>query len=106
MDAFTDEILAPTRTTRLNSDPARDSATELVQHDEVLVDVSAYVGANEPRLAWCVVTGMAPGSASVYPYKVAIPGRGTGQYRAREILAWRRPLYWHEAFRAIRAEHP
>lgn len=99
VQAFTDEVLCPYRCTRSEGgephyDPARDRDW-LIPGDELLVDVSAY-GWPEPQLRWCAVTKLAPGSASVYPYKVKIPGRGEGQYRASEVLAWRRPLRVHE----------
>lgn len=56
--------------------------------DEVLVDVSMYVGTREPT--WCKVVSTIRWSASVYPVKVAIPGGGIGQYADREIQGVRR----------------
>lgn len=49
---------------------------------ELLVDTTVYgvVGVH-----WCRWDRTAPGSAAVYPYKVHIPGRGIGQYKASEI---------------------
>lgn len=99
-DGFTDEVLAPSRTTRAGADPVRDRM-EVVQHDELLVDVAVYFGELLPRLEWCRVVSLAPGSAAVYPYKVRIPRRGVGQYRASEVMGWRRPLDWHRPFAGI-----
>lgn len=102
LDEFLDVQLAPTRTTRMSYDPVEQAlevlyrAANMSCGDEVLVDTSAY---GVPGEHWCEVVGLAPGSASVYPYKVDVPGRGHGQYRAREILAWRRPLRTHELVR-------
>ena len=101
-DAFLDVQLAPSRTTRLGYNPV-DQALEVLHRaanlsygDELLVDTSAY---GVPGEHWCEVTGLAPGSASVYPYKVQVPGRGQGQYRASEVLGWRRPLVLHRLLR-------
>lgn len=70
----------------------------LREGDEVLVDVSAYGVEGDPE-RWCKVTRLASGTAAVYPIKVAVPERGTGQYAAREILGWRRPEHIHAAIR-------
>ncbi len=53
---------------------------------EAYVDTSAY-GLDGWR--WCVVTGCSVGSASVYPLKVDVPGRGKGQYRLDEARGFR-----------------
>lgn len=99
VQAFTDDVLCPYRCTRSEGgephyDPLRDR-DHLIPGDEVLIDVSAYnAQVDEPQ--WCEVSHLAAGSASVYPYKVRIPGRGEGQYRASEVLAWRRPIAVHQ----------
>jgi hypothetical protein len=106
MDAKVD--FAPSRTTRMAYDPVEQGKTEVVwratncpRGDEFLVDTSAY---GLPGLHWCEVVGVATGSASVYPYKVDIPNRGVGQYRASEVQGWRRPLVVHELLRICRLE--
>jgi hypothetical protein len=99
VEAFTDEILAPTRTTRSDFDPVRDWAEVVPHHDELLVVTEAYDG--DPRPKWCKVVGLAPGSASVYPYKVQVPERGVGQFAAHEVLGWRRPVERHRILRQV-----
>lgn len=109
ISAFTDEGLGPNRTTRANYDPLRDTlgvlhrARNLARGDELLVDTSAY---GVTGTHWCECVGIAPGSASVYPYKVQVPRRGVGQYRASEVLGWRRPLLLHELLRLARGAVP
>lgn len=105
MEGFLDEQLAPTRTTRRSYDPVGQAlevlyrARNLSYGDELLVDTSAY---GVPGEHWCEVVGLAPGDAAVYPYKVDVPERGTGQYSAREVLGWRRPLRLHQLIREAR----
>lgn len=101
VQAFTDDVLCPHRCTRSEGgrpfhDPLRDRDW-LVPGDELLVDVSAYKSMPAgDTLEWCRVQNLAAGSAAVYPYKVEIPERGVGQFRASEVLAWRRPVSVHE----------
>lgn len=90
---FADEDLDPRRTTRTEIWPAKDAADSLVRGDLLLVDISNYAMTDKPE--WCSFLYSVPGSASVYPYKVQIPGKGVGQYRAREVLAWARPVELH-----------
>jgi hypothetical protein len=56
-------------------------------HTEVLVNTYPYSNYNDDQ--WCLVEAIAPGSAAVYPVKVAIPGRGRGQYKYSELLGVR-----------------
>jgi hypothetical protein len=104
MDEFLDVQLAPTRTTRRRYDPVGQAlevlyrAPNLSYGDELLVDTSAY---GVPGEHWCEVVGLALGDAAVYPYKVEVPERGTGQYRAREVLGWRRPVKLHRLIRTV-----
>lgn len=95
-DPFTDEVLSPSRTTRSNADPIRDWA-EVIPGDELLVDVTAYRDGGPDGLMWCEAYWPSVGSASVYPYKVRIPDRGSGQYAAAEIHGWRRPVRLHRS---------
>lgn len=55
--------------------------------DLLLVDIAPYV--HGAGLTWCPYLRKAPGSASVYPYKVQVPDRGEGQFRASEVYGWR-----------------
>lgn len=54
---------------------------------ELLVDTSQYGVEGEN---WCPWVCTSPGTASVYPFKVRIPGRGIGQYHAAEVKEIRR----------------
>lgn len=64
-----------------------DDLRDLVRgRDELLVDATAYGLAGE---VWAPFDHVAPGSAAVYPYKVRLPGRGIGQYKASEVIARR-----------------
>lgn len=58
-------------------------------HVEALVDVEAYVDEPGPVWRWCRFEHIAPGTASVYPFKLAVPGRGQGQFKNDEIRMWR-----------------
>lgn len=49
---------------------------------ELLVDTSVY---GVPGIHWCQWAYTAPGDMALYPYKVHIPDRGIGQYKASEI---------------------
>lgn len=100
LEAFTEDVLMPTRTTRRDTFPLRDRM-ELTRGDEVLVDVSDYTRTDESDEQWAMVVSFAPGSASVYPIKAQMHRRGVGQFTAREVLAWRRPLSLHRAFRDV-----
>lgn len=100
---FTDEDLDRRRTTRMATDPVMDARDSLVAGDLLLVDTTAY-GVDGHK--WCRFVRTAPGSASVYPYKVQIPERGIGQYAAREIEAWARPMDIHLLMRICRLETP
>lgn len=68
----------------------------LREGDSVLVDVSPYGVGGVPK-RWCKVTRIAPGTAAVYPIKVAVPPRARGQYAVRQIRGWRRPTWLHHA---------
>lgn len=48
----------------------------------LLVDTTVY---GVPGTNWCQWDHTALGDAAVYPYKVHIPGRGIGQYKASEV---------------------
>ncbi len=48
----------------------------------VLVDTTAY---GLPGENWCAIDYISEGSASVYPIKVKVPGRGIGQYKLEEV---------------------
>lgn len=48
----------------------------------LLVDTTVY---GVPGLHWCQWDHTSLGDAAVYPYKVRIPGRGIGQYKASEV---------------------
>jgi hypothetical protein len=97
---FTDETLDPIRTTREKHDALRDRESCAIPGDEFLVDVGAYTDQfAEP--VWCEYAYDVPGSAAVYPYKVYVPGRGFGQFRADEVLGWRRPLKLHQLLNEI-----
>lgn len=101
MDEFTDEILDPRRTTRRDVDPVRDRPDSLIPGDLILVPVDGYkLGGG---LEWCVFAYSSPGSAAVYPYKADIPGLSRGQWRAREIHAWARPVELHRRLREFAA---
>lgn len=98
-------MLSPDRCTRSEGgephiDPVRDR-DHLIPGDELLVDVRAYVspspGIDGWPLVWCMVKALAAGSASVYPYKVKLPHGGPGQFKATEVLGWRRPVWLHDA---------
>lgn len=102
-EEFTDEVLAPTRTLRMGLHPLRDRL-EVVPGDELLVDVNAYTGARVPL--WCSVTALSPGSASTFPYKVQVPQHGVGQFKAGEVLGWRRPLEFHRMLMVSLHETP
>jgi len=93
----------PRRTTRAGYRYVADAHDSIMVGDEILVDTTAYGVAGEH---WCPLEYGSPGTASVYPFKATVPGRGTGQWRASEILAWRRPLDRHELWRTILAETP
>jgi hypothetical protein len=56
---------------------------EVAVGDRVLVDTTCY---GVPGEHWCPVIRLSAGAAAVYPVKVEIPGRGEGQYAAREII--------------------
>lgn len=66
----------------------QDDLNGALPGDEVLVDVSMYLGRREP--VWCKVVSANRWSASPYPVKVAIPGGGIGQYADREVQGVRR----------------
>ena len=55
---------------------------------EVYVDCSAY---GVEGFHWCRVDWVAHGTASVYPIKFDVPGKGTGQCKAEEVLGVRTP---------------
>lgn len=105
---FTDDDLDPRRTTRGYagdpSHPVLDAKDSLARGDLLLVVTTPYSGRPDPE--WCVFEYASPGSASVYPYKVRIPGLGIGQYRASEIRAWARPVELHSELAFIRREMP
>lgn len=101
---FADEDLDPRRTTRHSTDPWNDAPDSLIEGDLLLVDTTAYAGPSV-GVQWCHFVRSSPGSASVYPYEVQIPGLGRGQYRASEVLGWARPLSLHELVREIRLIH-
>jgi hypothetical protein len=56
---------------------------------EVLVDVAPYIHGGSEDIRWCKFTRVAPGSASVYPVKAEVPGRGQGQWKFSEVRRWR-----------------
>lgn len=96
-DTFTDEVLDELRTTRhAYHPPSQQQCVAL--GDELLVDVGDYYEGG--GLQWCSFLFSSPGGAAVYPYKVQIPERGVGQYRASEVLGWRRPVALHQELRA------
>lgn len=51
--------------------------------DRILVDTSQYA-LEGPH--WCDVVELVEWSASTFPIKVQIPGKGIGQYRREEIM--------------------
>jgi hypothetical protein len=51
-------------------------------HVKLLVNTAPYGVAG---LTWCDWDHTAQGTAATYPYKVRVPGRGVGQYRASEV---------------------
>lgn len=53
--------------------------------DEILVDGSNY-GAD---VEWCALTGVSPGTAAVYPFKVTHSNGAPGQYGPAELSGWR-----------------
>lgn len=55
----------------------------------VLVDVAAYTQARGEDVRWCKFERVAPGTASVYPVKARVPGRGQGQWKFSEVRVWR-----------------
>ena len=75
-----------------------------IRGDEVLVSAAQirlydanYNGADQ----WLRVTGIAPGTASVYPIKVEMPNGAPGQLKEAEVLGHRRP----DGFRRALDEH-
>jgi hypothetical protein len=63
-----------------------DRCYELSHGDDVFVDCTAYA---VEGYHWCRVTHIAPGTASVYPIKFKVPGKGIGQCKASEVLGVR-----------------
>lgn len=70
-----------------------------------LVDVRAYVdpGREGPLWAWCPLERVDPANtAGAYPFKLRVPGRGVGQWKAEEVRMWR---VGHDVLAASGAEH-
>lgn len=104
LEPFTDDDLDRYRTTRQATNSWDQAGDALIEGDLLLVDTTAYAGPTF-GVQWCHYVRSAPGSAATYPYKVAIPGLGEGQYAAREILAWARPVELHRLVSEIREIH-
>lgn len=75
----------------------------LIVGDELLVDGNSYTGGGNE---WARLTRVSPGSASVYPYKVALSNGAEGQYAAREIQGRRRPEHLRAALADVEASSP
>lgn len=75
----------------------------LVYNDELYVDGYAYTGLG---FEWAPLTSVAIGDAATYPYKARLSNGATGQYRASEILARRRPPHIAAALEESEAHHP
>jgi hypothetical protein len=54
--------------------------------DSIFVDCTAY---GVPGYHWCRFSGVAPGSASVYPIKFEVPDKGIGQCKPEEVMGVR-----------------
>lgn len=70
--------LAPPPDTELG----RAIAAGIRSGDRILIDSTCY---GVPGLRWCRVTRLAHGTASVYPIKYEVPGRGEGQCKVSEV---------------------
>lgn len=46
-------------------------------------------GTGQADLRWMSLVRVSPGSASVFPVKLAVPGRGEGQFKYDEVVEWR-----------------
>lgn len=55
---------------------------------EAFVDVGPYLG-GDPDFRWCRFRRLAPGTAAVFPVKLAVPNRGEGQWKFEEVMGWR-----------------
>lgn len=51
--------------------------------DRILVDTSQYA-LEGPH--WCDIVELITATASTFPIKVQVPGKGIGQYRREEIM--------------------
>lgn len=56
---------------------------QLKPGDRILVDTSQY---DVPGAHWCEVLEVIEATASTFPIKVRIPGKGVGQYRREELM--------------------